>query len=298
MRCLVLLCTVFLTLLAVRPSPAQSVPPPPVTLPLWPGDLPAPSDDPDAPRPTLHVYRPAPNRATGTAIVVCPGGGYWSLAATHEGRDVAQFLNGLGITAFVLHYRRAPHYRHPAPLHDALRALRYVRHHATDYGLDPQRIGILGFSAGGHLAATASTLYDTLPPPDPADPVDRTPARPDFAVLAYPVITFTEPYMHAGSRRNLLGEDPDPALVRLLSPEHQVTPQTPPTFLFHTSEDTGVPPQNSIAYYLALRDAGVPAELHIYERGPHGVGLAPFDPVVSTWADRLADWLHLHGLLD
>lgn len=298
MRCLVPLCVGLLAVLAPASIRAQSAAPPPTSMPLWPDTMPAPSDDPDAPRPTLHIFRPAPDRATGTAVVVCPGGGYWSLATTHEGRDVAQFLNGLGITAFVLHYRRAPHYRHPAPLHDALRALRYVRYHAADYGIDERRIGILGFSAGGHLAASASTLYDQLPAPDAADPIHQEPARPDFAVLAYPVITFTEAFMHSGSRRNLLGDDPDPALVRLLSPEHQVTPETPPTFLFHTGEDTGVPPQNSIAYYLALHEAGVPAELHLYERGPHGIGLAPFDPVVSTWTTRLADWLRVHGLLD
>lgn len=160
----------------------------------------------------------------------------------------------------------------------------------------PDRIGMWGFSAGGHLTATAGTHFDGGDQ-QAAQPIDRISSRPDFLILAYPVITFTAEYTHKGSRRALLGESPDPQLLENLSNENQVTPQTPPTFLFHTDEDSGVPPENSVSFYLALKRAKVPAELHIYEKGKHGVGLAPKDPVLSTWSARLADWLKVRGLL-
>jgi acetyl esterase/lipase len=197
------------------------------------------------------------------------------------------------VAAFVLRYRLGPRYHHPIELGDAQRALRFVRFHAADYGIEGDKIGIWGFSAGGHLASTAGTHFDAGNA-SAADPIDRLSSRPDFMILAYPVISFTTPYTHRGSLRNLLGDNPDLKLVASLSNETQVTPETPPAFLFHTSTDSGVPPENSVLFYLALRKAGVPTEMHIYERGEHGVGLAPSDPVLSTWPSRLADWMKLH----
>jgi len=263
---------------------------------LWPGGTPGALGNDDADRPAVAVFLAPKEKAAGTAVVVCPGGGYGHLALDHEGKQIAGFLNSLGISAFVLRYRIAPKYRHPAPLADAQRALRFVRAHAGEFGVAGNRIGIWGFSAGGHLASTAGTHFDAGNPNAP-DPIDRESCRPDFMVLAYPVIQFNSEYTHRGSQDNLLGKEPDIQLVESLSNEKQVTPQTPPTFLFHTNEDRGVPAENSIAFYLALRKAGVPAELHIYERGNHGVGLAAKDPILATWAGRLADWLKIHGLL-
>jgi len=268
----------------------------PQTIVLWPEGAPGAVGNEDADRPTLTVYLPPAERAVPTGVVVCPGGGYAKLAMDHEGRQVAEWLNSLGVAAFVLKYRLGPRYRHPAPLEDAKRALRLVRSRAGEFRIAPDRIGVWGFSAGGHLASTLATHFDAGNPAA-ADPIERVSCRPDFAILAYPVISFASEYAHKGSRRNLLGDNPDPALVENLSNEKQVTAQTPPTFLFHTNEDQGVPAENSVLFYLALRRAGVPAELHIYERGRHGVGLAPNDPVLSSWPQRLADWLRVRGLL-
>ena len=280
----------------LAPSPIRAQPAVPDTVLLWPEGAPGAVGDKASDRPTLTVHRPAPEEANGTAVVVFPGGGYRMLAMEKEGHRVARWLNSLGVTAFVLKYRLGPRYRHPAPLQDAKRALRYVRLHADEYGVNPERLGVWGFSAGGHLAATTGTHFDRGDT-QAEGPIDRMSARPDFLVLAYPVITFTEDYMHRGSRTALLGENPDSELVENLSAEKQVTPETPPTFLFHTSEDTGVPAENSIAFYKALHEAGVPAELHIYEQGRHGVGMAPEDYVLSSWTDRLADWLLVRGFL-
>lgn len=268
----------------------------PQTILLWPGGAPGAVGTEEADRPSLTVHLPPAQRAAATGIVVCPGGGYAKLAMEHEGRQVAEWLNSLGVAAFVLKYRLGPRYRHPAPLQDAQRALRIVRSRAAEFGVAPDRIGVWGFSAGGHLAATLATHFDDGDPAA-ADPVERAGCRPDFLILAYPVISFTTEYRHEGSRRNLLGEDPDPALLESLSLEKQVRPGTPPAFLFHTDEDKSVPPENSVLFYLALRKAGVPAELHVYERGRHGVGLAPGHPVLSSWPARLADWLRMRGLL-
>jgi acetyl esterase/lipase len=262
---------------------------------LWPNGAPEAVGTEELDRPSLQIYLPrAPTG--GTAVVVCPGGGYGGLAMDHEGRQIAEWLNSLGVAAFVLKYRLGPRYHHPAPLQDAQRALRFVRFHAQEFDIKLDHIGIWGFSAGGHLAATAGTHFDAGDP-KAADPISRMNCRPDFLILAYPVISFTTEYTHRGSLKNLLGDDPDPHLVHDLSNENQVTPQTPPTFLFHTDEDTGVPPENSVLFYLALRKAGVPAEMHIYQRGKHGVGLAPNDLVLSSWPGRLADWMKVRGLL-
>jgi acetyl esterase/lipase len=270
---------------------------------LWPRGAPGAVGTEDRDRPTLTVYLPPADKATGTAVVACPGGGYGALAVDHEGKAVAEWLNEHGVAAFVLKYRLGPRYHHPAPLQDAQRALRTVRARAAEWGVDPKRVGIWGFSAGGHLASTAATHFDDGKS-DADDPIERAGCRPDFAVLCYPVITLEGPYAHMGSRKNLLGDKPDEKLVESLCNDRQVTPQTPPTFLFHTNEDSGVPPENSILFYMALRKAKVPAELHVYEKGRHGVGLAdgkyraPNDPVLTTWKERLADWMKGRGLLE
>ena len=268
----------------------------PAAFSLWKDGAPGAKGTSEKDIPALTPWLAPPERATGAAVVVCPGGGYGGLAADHEGRQIAQWLNSLGVSAFVLRYRLGPVYHHPVELGDAARALRTVRARAAEFGVDPNRVGIWGFSAGGHLAATLSTHWDRGDT-SASDPLERASSRPDFAILAYPVITFTEPWTHQGSKRNLLGDHPDPSLARWLSNEQQVTPETPPTFLFHTNADTGVPPENSVYYYLALRRAGVPAELHIYEKGPHGVGLAWTDAILGTWPQRLADWMRTRGIL-
>jgi acetyl esterase/lipase len=229
-------------------------------------------------------------------VVVCPGGGYGVLASDHEGKQVAEWLNSLGVSAFVLQYRLGPRYHHPAPLQDAQRAIRMVRAHGQGWGVAPDRIGILGFSAGGHLASSAATHFDDGAP-DSEDPVERVSSRPDFAVLCYPVISLTTVATHAGSRKNLLGEEPDPALVWKLSSELQVTPRTPPTFLFHTDDDPAVPVENSLLFFQAMKRAGVPGELHVFAHGRHGVGLAPTDPSLSQWPGLCARWMEGLGLL-
>lgn len=261
---------------------------------LWPDKAPGAVGTDDADTPALTIYLPAGPQATGTGVVICPGGGYRALAMDHEGHQVARWFTSRGIAAFIVRYRLGPRYRHPAMLQDVLRAIRVVRSRAAELGLEPDQIGVMGFSAGGHLASSAATLFDH-PDGHVADGLEATSSRPDFAILAYPVIAFDQPFTHEGSERHLLGDSPASELVGRLSTERQVTARTPPTFLFHTTTDTAVPPENSVRFYLALREAGVPAELHIYEEGRHGVGLAPHDPVLSTWPDRLLAWMHVHG---
>lgn len=288
----------FCYLSAASPVPAQQLPPMPIQdgqiLPLWSGAPPAALGTADADIPTITVYLPRTVVQGTAAMIVCPGGGYGALAANHEGRQVANYLNSLGMAAFVLRYRLGPKYHHPVQLGDAQRAIRTVRAKAAEWRIDPARIGIMGFSAGGHLAMTASTITDAGQPQAP-DAIDRVSSRPDFTVLGYPVISFTAAWTHQGSKRNLLGDPADAELVKKLSGELAVTKDTPPTFLFHTNQDTGVPAENSVHYYLALRQAGVPAEMHIFERGPHGVGLANNDPALSAWSALLANWLRGRG---
>jgi acetyl esterase/lipase len=264
--------------------------------PLWPDGAPGALGTEDTDKPTLAAYPVPMGRGVGTAVIVCPGGGYVNLSMDKEGDQIARWLNSLGVTAFVLKYRLGPKYHHPIELGDAQRAIRTVRAKAGEYRVLPDRIGIMGFSAGGHLASTAGTHVDAGMA-NASDPIERQGSRPDFLILCYPVISFTS-FVHQGSRRYLLGDNPDPKLVENLSNELQVTAQTPPTFLFHTNADTAVPPENSAMFYMALRKAGVPAEIHIYERGPHGVGLAQTDEALSTWPSRLADWLRIRGLLN
>lgn len=267
----------------------------PIEVPLWEQGAPGALGTAETDIPTLTIHR-ATRAATGTGIVVAPGGGYGGLAMDHEGRQVAAYFNAMGVSAFVLKYRLGPKYRHPIELGDAQRALRLVRSRAESLGVRPDRIGMMGFSAGGHLAATAGTHFDGGTP-DAPDAVDRSSSRPDFLILGYPVVSFDPAITHAGSVRNLLGESPDPALVALLSNERHVTAETPPTFLFHTTADTAVPAENSARFYLALKAAKVPAELHIFETGAHGVGLALGDPALSAWPTLLTTWLRGRGLL-
>jgi len=259
---------------------------------LWPNGAPGALGQAATDIPTLTPYLAPKDKANGAAIIVCPGGGYQHLA-DHEGGPVAEWLNSIGVTAFVLKYRLGPTYHHPAPLQDAARAIRTVRVRAKEWQLDPQRIGILGFSAGGHLAATAGTHFDSGQA-DAADPVERVSSRPDLMILIYPVITMRES-THGGSKLNLLGKEPSAALVKLLSNEEQVAKATPPTFLVHTMTDASVPVENSMMFAAALRKAGVPFEFHLYERGPHGFGLGTKDPILATWPARCADWLRVHG---
>jgi acetyl esterase/lipase len=279
---------------------------PPIVMPLWPQGTPgAKGTDPDKDVPTLTICLPKAETATGAAAVVCPGGGYGMLAVEHEGKQVAEWLNSLGVAAFILKYRLGPRYHHPAMLEDAGRAIRTVRAGSGRWGVDPQRIAIIGFSAGGHLASTAGTHFGAGKP-DAEDPIERVSSRPDRLILVYPVIALATPFGHSGSLRNLLGDNPTQELVENLSNERQVTKDTPPTFLAHTNADKGVPAENSMLFALALRKAGVPVELHLFERGPHGLGLgggtaqfkiAP-DPAFQVWPKLCETWLKNQGFLN
>ena len=266
------------------------------TLVLWPDGAPGSLGKEQKDIPTLTCYLPDEAKMTGAAMVICPGGGYGSLAR-HEGVDYARFLNEQGIAGFVLKYRLGSSgYRHPAMLQDAARAIRTVRAHASEWKLDPQRIGIMGSSAGGHLASTLLTHFDAGHPGD-ADPIEQESSRPSLGVLCYPVITMGE-FTHQGSKANLLGKDPAPELVRELSNELQVTKDTPPTFIWHTWEDNAVPVENTLQFAAALRKAGVPFDLHIYQKGAHGIGLgsAKWDPEHRhPWTQDCIFWLKVQG---
>ena len=269
----------------------------PETLLLWPNGAPDAVGTAEEDVPTLTVYLAPEDKATGTAVVIFPGGGYGHLAMDHEGHQVAAWLNELGVSAFIVKYRHAPGYQHPTPLRDAQRAIRTVRSRAGEWGIDAERIGVLGFSAGGHLAATAGTQFEWEDPLE-EEKWSEISARPDFLVLAYPVISMSEPYMHRGSRNNLLGKDASEQEAVAMSHEKNVTSDTPPTFLFHTTSDAAVPPENSIYLYVALKEAGVPVEMHIYEEGRHGVGLAQDNPALASWPGMCEAWMRARGLLD
>jgi acetyl esterase/lipase len=300
-----LLCAVFLSLFVItiagrevlqnppQSSTNQTTANQPPALPLWPGGAPGAKGAQPEDVPSIQHYPAPADKANGAAIVVCPGGGYGRLAP-HEGHDVAVWLNTIGVSAFVLKYRLGPRYNHPAMLWDVQRAIRTVRAKATDWKVDPNRIGVMGFSAGGHLSSTAATHFDDGNA-TATDPIDRVSSRPDVAILCYPVITLQPPFAHMGSRKNLLGENPPAELVDLMSNEKQVTARTPPTFLFHTVDDAGVPVENSMLFAEALRKYKVPHETHFYEHGRHGVGLAKDDPALSTWPKMLENWLRARG---
>ncbi|CAN5198779.1 alpha/beta hydrolase [soil metagenome] len=270
-----------------------------ITLLLWSGPTPHAVGTSEIDKPKVHVYQAA--KPTGGGVVICPGGGYGHLAMDHEGKQVAEFFNKLGITAFVLQYRIATKERpgplHPAPLLDAQRAIRLMRSKAEELKIDPKKVGLIGFSAGGHLASTAGTHFDDGDK-DAKDPVDKFSCRPDFLMLGYPVITMEPGVTHNGTKKNLLGDKPDEKLVELYSNEKQVTEKTPPTFIFHTSEDAGVVPENAVRFYLALKKAKVPVELHMYEKGRHGVGMYPKTGTpTDQWGERLAEWLKVREIV-
>jgi len=244
---------------------------------------------------SLTRVGPAVDRPNGTAVIICPGGGYVRMSTAREGEQYANWLSTLGVTAFVLKYRMQE-YGHPAPLQDVLRAVRTLRSRAAELGIDPARIGVMGSSAGGHLAASAGTLFDH-PLGRTGAPLDATSARPDFLILMYPVITMQDPAAHAGSRKALLGAAPSPEAVALMSLEKQVTPATPPTLLIHTQEDQAVPVENSILFYQALTRAKVPAEMYLFEHGSHGMGMRDGLGTTSAWPRRAEEWLRERGLL-
>jgi acetyl esterase/lipase len=265
-------------------------------IPLWTGTAPGAQGTADADIPTITVYLPASTPRGMSAVIICPGGAYARLAMNHEGRQIANYLNSLGVAAFVLKYRLGPTYHHPIELGDAQRAIRMLRSHAAEWHLAADRIGILGFSAGGHLAMSASTQFDAGQA-EASDAVDRVSSRPDFSVLGYPVISLVEPWTHQGSKDNLLGANADPELAARLSGERAVTKETPPTFIFQTNADKTVPAENATYYFLALRKANVPVELHVFENGPHGVGLAMDDAALSEWSRLLTNWLRVHAVI-
>jgi acetyl esterase/lipase len=266
-------------------------------IPLWANGAPGALGATAADQPQMTPYLPPAGTANGTAVVIFPGGGYQHLSMEKEGSDVANWLAGVGVTTFVVRYRLGPSYHHPTMLGDAQRAIRIARARAGEWSVDPHRLGVIGFSAGGHLASTTGTHSD----PGNAsstDPIERASSRPDFMLLLYPVITMrADSVTHAGSRLNLLGPSPTAELERLLSNETQVTAQTPPTFIVHTEDDRTVPVQNALLFYDALKRNGVQAEMHVFEHGPHGFGLAPADPVLSVWTALCETWMRRHGWL-
>ncbi|HWL16805.1 MAG TPA: alpha/beta hydrolase [Opitutus sp.] len=277
------------------------------TFPLWPEGVPNAKPDVGPEQvdgrgwvthianPTLTFVRPAIDRPNGTAVIICPGGGYSGLSREREGVQYANWLSTLGVTSFIL-TNRVGDFGHPAPLQDVLRAVRIVRSRAAEFKIDPARIGVMGSSAGGHLAASAGTLFNH-PAGKTGAPLDSVNARPDFLILMYPVITLDDPYTHAGSRQQLLGKNPDPALLQLMSVEKQVTSDTPPTLLIHTQADQAVPVENSILFFQALTRAKVPAEMYLFERGGHGMGMRDGLGTSSAWPKRAEEWLRARDLL-
>jgi acetyl esterase/lipase len=283
-------------LMAAHASAAE-----PKTELLWPKGAPNAKGETENDKPKLIIYLPeveqSKEQAPLGAVVVCPGGGYGTLAMGHEGHEIARWLNEHGVAAFICDYRhRGKGYGHPAPIRDAQQAIRTVRARADEFGVDPKKVGILGFSAGGHLASSVLTRFNGG---DPAadDPIMRQSCRPDFGVLCYPVIAFDQDYTHRGSQNNLLGPDASKELIEEMSSEKRVTSDTPPTFLFHTYEDKAVPPQNSVVFYDACIRNKVPAELHIFEKGQHGVGLAKNIPGTKAWPGLCIEWLKTRGVV-
>jgi acetyl esterase/lipase len=266
------------------------------TILLWPDGAPGAEGNEEIDRPSLTVYLPTGANATKTGVIVAPGGGYQHLSMAKEGSDIAKWLNERGVAAFVLQYRLGPKYHYPVELEDAQRAIRMVRAHAAEYGVAEDHVGMWGFSAGGHLTGMAGTKFDAGKA-GASDVVEQKSSRPDFLVLAYPVITMQDPDVHQGSVKFLLGDNPDPEMAQLLSLEKQVTKDTPPTFLFATTEDKTVPVVNSVMFYAALVKAGVPAEMHLFQHGAHGAGLAKSNPQLSVWPDLLAKWMRERGYM-
>lgn len=294
----------FLLCLALSPFVVRAADP--ARIDLWPEGVPGLRADATPEKiedhrasnvhhPYVEVFPAPADKAVGTAVIICPGGSYMRLSIENEGSLIAARLNAVGVTAFVLHYRLVE-YGHPAPLRDVLRAIRLIRSRAGEFGIHPNRIGVIGASAGGHLAASAATLFN-----DPAGKtgaeLDAVSARPDFAALLYPVITMKDPFVHAGSRKALLGATPSPEAIEHMSLEQHVTKGTPPTFIVSTEEDKTVPVENTLMYYQALRTAGVNAELHVWPKGPHGFGMRQDLPGPSSWTDRCEEWMRNNGWL-
>lgn len=277
------------------------------TIPLWPDGTPGPNVSPKpeetfdgvrvrfVSKPTLTIYLPEKEKNTGTAVVICPGGGYWIEAMDHEGYDFAKYLREHGVAGIVLKYR-LPYGHNEIPLQDAQRAIRIVRANAIKWGICPDKIGIAGFSAGGHLASTAETHFDNGNPNAP-DSIEKESCRPDFAILGYPVVTMNKEWTHMGSRENLLGKNPSMELVLKYSNELHVTPQTPPTFLFLADDDDTVPPKNSIEFYMALKKNHIPAEMHIFAEGGHGFGMHISGKPHDQWRNLLIDWMRTRRLI-
>lgn len=277
------------------PGNAQQEPQEPML--LWPQGASNAKGDSTIDKPDMTVFLPEASEATGTGVVIFPGGGYQHLAMDKEGYKVAHWLNELGVAAFVVKYRLGPRYNHPSQINDAQRAIKMVRANAAEWGIDKDRLGILGFSAGGHLTSTAGTHFDQGNS-GASDAIDRQSSRPNFMVLIYPVVTMKMDYTHQGSRRNLLGPNPDQELVDNLSNELQVSDQTPPTFIIHGTNDTAVPVQNSLQFYEALLEHDVPAEMHLFRNGPHGFGLSTYDPELSIWTELCENWMRDLGFLN
>lgn len=293
-------------LMALPLLSAAAVPADGTVLPLWPEGVPGakPGVGPEqnvegrlsaVTEPTLTVFAPAIDKPHGTAVIICPGGAYQFLSNEREGVQYARWLGTLGVTSFVLKYRLHD-FGHPAPLQDVLRAVRLVRSRAAELGVDPARIGVMGSSAGGHLAASAGTLF-AHPDGRTGAALDAITARPDFLILMYPVITMDDPHTHAGSRTALLGSNPTPERLALLSLEKQVTAATPPTLLIHTQADQSVPIENSVRFFQALTRAKVPAEFYAFEKGEHGMGMRGGLGTASAWPRRAEEWLREKGLL-
>ncbi|MGD0573711.1 MAG: alpha/beta hydrolase [Sedimentisphaerales bacterium] len=287
--------TGLLILAGLSTAAAYGIEPAAKTELLWPNGAPGAKGNDANDKPTISIYLPAKEKAAGSAVVIFPGGGYQMVAIDHEGRQVARWLNELGIAAFVVDYRhRGRGYGHPAPIQDAQRAIRTVRSRSAEFGIEPNKIGVIGFSAGGHLASTAGTHFNEKFY-DPVDANDGASARPDFMILIYPVISMG-PLSHSGSRSALLGRNVSQELADKFSNEKQVDSNTPPTFLVHATDDKTVPAENSISFYLACKKAHVPAEIHIWQKGEHGFGLGKTGTPVSRWPALCADWMNNMGL--
>jgi acetyl esterase/lipase len=291
---------------------SSSLPAGPVVIKLWPGGIPGAVNDPSyvenitstdgritrcekVVNPDLTVYLPDPEKSNGTAVMICPGGGYGVLAFDHEGHAIAKWLNENGIAGIILKYRLPSDLimkdKSTGPLQDAQEAMRIIRRNAAEWRIDPDRIGVIGFSAGGHLASTISTHY--------AEKVyegkDKVSARPDFSLLIYPVISFDTTIAHRGTMNNLIGPKPDPEQVTRFSNELQIDPKTPPAFLVHSADDKAVPVMNSIRYFEGLKKYNIPAEMHVFQKGGHGYGLAPKGGTESSWPGLCLNWLKAMG---
>jgi acetyl esterase/lipase len=270
----------------------------PQTLRLWEADAPNATGKEDKDIPTVIVYLPEGKQQTVPALMICPGGGYGGLAVDHEGHQIAKWANEMGMAGIIVLYRhRGRGYGHPNPLLDAQRAIRLTRHHAEAWKIDPKRVGMIGFSAGGHLTSTVLTHFDSGRS-DATDAIDRQSSRPDFGILCYPVIALGESYTHLGSQKNLLGASPSEELVKELSNEKRVTAETPPTFLWHTAEDKVVAAENSLRFYSSMVTAGVKGELHVFPFGRHGLGLAAGHSGAQQWPELCKNWLKEIGMRD